>query len=85
MKLSGSSWDDWGDFTRIGVTDALTARAGLLAWQHELRGYDAAQLAAALAWRETTEGTGDEIVFRMLLTTSCAKQLRPKAWKTWPE
>ena len=25
--------DDWGDFTRIGVTDALTARAGGLAWQ----------------------------------------------------
>lgn len=42
---------DWDDFTRIGVTDALTARTGALAWQHDLCGYGAAQLAAALAWR----------------------------------
>ena len=39
--------DDWDDFTRIGVTGALVARAGNLAWQHDLRGYDAVQLAAA--------------------------------------
>ena len=47
--------DDWADFTRIGLTDDVAARAGGLAWKHDLRGYDAAQLAAALAWREATE------------------------------
>ena len=45
------------------MTDALVARAGDLAWEHDLRGFDAAQLAAALAWRETTENRQDEIVF----------------------
>ena len=55
--------DDWADFTRVGLTDDLAARAGDLAWKHGLRGYDAAQLAAALAWREAAEDAGDEIVF----------------------
>ena len=32
--------DDWGDFARIGVTDALTARAEGLAWHCDLRGLD---------------------------------------------
>lgn len=53
--------EDWPDLTRIGVTDALAARAGDLAWQHDLRAYDAAQLAAALTWRderEDVEGDG---------------------------
>lgn len=31
--------EDWPDLTRIGVTDALAARAGTLAWQHDLRAY----------------------------------------------
>ena len=26
--------DEWADFTRIGMTDALTAQAGSLAWEH---------------------------------------------------
>ena len=25
--------DEWADFTRIGMTDALTAQAGSLAWR----------------------------------------------------
>ena len=54
--------DDWHDFARIRVTDVLTERAGALAWQHDLRGYDAAQLAAALVWQEAIGGT-DTIVF----------------------
>ena len=35
--------EDWPDITRVGMTDALAARAGNLAWQHDLRAYDAAQ------------------------------------------
>ena len=76
--------DDWDDFTRIGVTEALAARAGQLAWQHNLRGYDAAQLAAALTWQHTTEDTEDEIVFacfdNQLVQAAAAEGL-----ETWPE
>ncbi len=55
--------EDWPDLTRIGVTEALAARAGDLAWLHDLRAYDAAQLAAALTWRDEREDPEDEIVF----------------------
>ena len=76
--------DEWADFTRIGVTDALAARAGALAWQHDLRGYDAAQLAAALMWQERTEDPEDEIVFACydndLRLAATAEGL-----ETWPE
>jgi len=43
---------DWHDLIRLPVDEALTARAAALSWQHELRGYDAVHLAAALSWRE---------------------------------
>ena len=76
--------DEWADFTRIGMTDALTAQAGSLAWEHGLRGYDATQLAAALAWQETTENEDDEIVFACfdneLIQAATAEGL-----ETWPE
>ena len=48
---------DWDDFTRIGVTETLAERAGRFAWQYNLRGYDAVQLAAAVAWQDMTEDT----------------------------
>lgn len=44
---------EWPDFARIAVTEALAARAEVLAWEFGLRGYDAIQLAAALTWRES--------------------------------
>jgi uncharacterized protein len=44
--------EDWPDLVRVPVTDALMARAEALAWTHGLRGYDAVQLASAIAWRE---------------------------------
>ena len=75
---------DWDDFTRIGVTDALTARAGELAWQHDLRGYDAAQLAAALVWQEATEGTEDEIVFACF-DNELREAAKAEGLETWPE
>ena len=75
---------DWDDFARIGVTDALTAQAGRLAWQHDLRGYDAAQLAAALAWRDTTEDTGDEFVFACFDNELC-RAAAAEGLATWPE
>jgi uncharacterized protein len=44
---------DWPDLVRVPVTEALVERAEALAWGHGLRGYDAVQLASALAWQES--------------------------------
>lgn len=44
--------EDWPDFVRVPVTEALVERADRLAWEHALRGYDAIQLASALTWKE---------------------------------
>ena len=58
--------------------------AGDLAWQHGLRAYDAAQLAAALTWQGEREDPVDEIVFACydlnLRRAATAEEL-----KTWPE
>jgi hypothetical protein len=40
---------DWPDFVRVPVTEALVERADALAWEHGLCGYDAVQLASALS------------------------------------
>ena len=76
--------DDWADFTRVGLTDDLAAHAGDLAWKHGLRGYDAAQLAAALAWREATEDAGDEIVFACF-DNHLRRAATAEGLDTWPE
>jgi len=51
------SWQDflthWQSFTRISLGAGIIERASRLAWEHELRGYDAVHLAAALTWQET--------------------------------
>lgn len=44
---------EWANFARLPVTEALVARAGSLAWDHGLRGYDAVQLASAVVWQES--------------------------------
>jgi predicted nucleic acid-binding protein len=43
---------DWRDYHRLPVTEPLVARADALACGHNLRGYDAIHLAAALIWQE---------------------------------
>ena len=45
--------EDWDTFYLIGVTKSLVSRASLLAWEEELRGYDAVHLASLLAWKDT--------------------------------
>lgn len=44
---------DWEHLIRLQFGEPLAARAGALAWEHGLRGYDAVHLATALVWRET--------------------------------
>jgi predicted nucleic acid-binding protein len=72
---------DWPDLVRVPVTEALVEHAETLAWDHALRGYDAVQLASALAWQESV---GAEIV----LATFDQQLWRatPKAGlKPWPD
>ncbi|MEW6368139.1 MAG: type II toxin-antitoxin system VapC family toxin [Acidobacteriota bacterium] len=49
---------DWPSLVRLTVSVMVLNRAGELAWQHPLRGYDAVQLAAAQLWQEAL---GEEI------------------------
>lgn len=50
--------NEWHDLNRIQVTNNLVTRADALAWEHNLRGYDAVHLAAALVWQE---GLGEAV------------------------
>jgi uncharacterized protein len=70
---------DWPDLVRVPVTEALVERAEALAWEHELRGYDAVQLAAALTWQESV---GEEIVVATFdqQLWGAAKRSGLKAW-----
>jgi uncharacterized protein len=72
---------EWPDFVRLPVTEALVARAETLAWDHGLRGYDAVQLAAALAWQDSV---GPDVVLatfdRQLWETAPRVGLQ-----AWPE
>jgi predicted nucleic acid-binding protein len=43
---------DWLDYHRLPVTEPLVDRADAMACEHNLRGYDAIHLAAALTWQE---------------------------------
>lgn len=52
--------DDWPDLSRVQVTESIVRRAGVLAFDEGLRGYDAVQFASALAWKE---GIAEEVTF----------------------
>ena len=52
--------NDWQYWIRIQLTESLVARADMLAWEYDLRGYDAVHLAAALVWQEAL---GESVTF----------------------
>lgn len=52
--------EDWPGLIHVQVTEHVVARAGRLAWDLGLCGYDAVHLAAALLWQE---GMGEGITF----------------------
>jgi predicted nucleic acid-binding protein len=52
--------EDWPDVVRLQVTDLLVFHADALAWEHQLRGFDALQLAAATLWQEMM---GERVTF----------------------
>jgi predicted nucleic acid-binding protein len=43
--------NDWLRLLQIDLTEPVTNRAALLAWNLSLRGYDAVHLASALVWQ----------------------------------
>jgi predicted nucleic acid-binding protein len=43
---------EWRDLSRVEITDHVIERAADLAWSHGLRGYDSAQLSAAMIWQD---------------------------------
>jgi predicted nucleic acid-binding protein len=50
-QFLGMFHKEWVNFTRLPITEPLVARADALACEHNLRGYDALHLAAALTWQ----------------------------------
>ena len=49
LRVFNSEWDD---LVRLQMTHVLVSRATTLAWDHNLRGYDAMHLASALFWQD---------------------------------
>lgn len=43
---------DWPDLIRLEVSEAVVGHAASVAWQQDLRGYDAVHLASALHWQD---------------------------------
>src|SRR5262249_41242138 len=69
---------DWRGYGPIDIHEALALRAGQLAEQHGLRGYDAIHLAAALATRPQV---GDYVFasFDEQLNTAASREGLPRA------
>lgn len=49
---------EWPLLIRIQATEPVLARADMLAWESNLRGYDAVHLASTLTWQE---GLGEAV------------------------
>jgi len=69
---------EWPDLIRLPVNETALERAADLTWSLGLRGYDAVQLAAAVAWKEALEAQVSFSTFdRHLWTASGAAGLTP--------
>lgn len=72
---------DWQHLIRLQFSEPLAARAGTLAWEHGLRGYDAVHLATALFWQEMLDEAVTVATYdRELWRSAQASGLSP-----WPE
>jgi predicted nucleic acid-binding protein len=72
---------DWPDLARVPITEALAERAETLSWEHSLRGYDAVQLASALAWQDSVGADVVIATFDTELWTAAAAA----GLTAWPE
>ena len=71
----------WPTWVRIGVDEALVARAEALAWEYSLRGYDALHLASALAWQERMQ----HLVALLTFDRELWEATRRAGLVAWPE
>ena len=44
---------EWDSLYRLPITESIVIRGDILAYEYNLRGYDATHLACALIWQET--------------------------------
>jgi predicted nucleic acid-binding protein len=63
----------WPDLVRTRVTERLTKHAASLAWNHNLRGYDAVHLASAAAWQQALGCAVTMATFDRAMWTAAAK------------
>lgn len=67
---------EWPLLIRVQATELVLARAELLAWELDLRGYDAVHLASALIWQE---GLGEAVTLatfdRQLWNAACTQRM----------
>src|SRR5262245_9407342 len=64
----------WQDLVRVSLSEAVVARADVLAWQHGLRGHDAVHLATAVLGKKFLEK-------RSLLRPSIGSFGQPLGWQ----
>jgi len=53
-KLWKEFLNDWTVLAHVDISEFMIVRASTLAWDYDLRGYDAVHLAAAVLWQEHT-------------------------------
>jgi predicted nucleic acid-binding protein len=72
---------DWPTLVRIKVSEAILERAAALAWEYQLRGYDAMHLAAALSCQEF----GDQSVMVASFDRELWRAAQAAGLAVWPE
>ena len=84
-KEAENAWQDfhshWQSVSRLSITPSLMERAGRLAWEYGLRGYDATHFAAALLWQETLENQVTLLTYDRELWAAARKT----GMSVWPE
>ena len=81
LEALGAFRDDWRSFERLQVTETVLSRAVDLAWERNLRAYDAAHLAAALIWQELL----GEPVIMATFNRELWEASRASGLDVWPE
>jgi predicted nucleic acid-binding protein len=73
----------WPQYIRLRVSETTIARADKLAWEHNLRGYDAVHLASAVMWQEAIDETVTLATYDRQLWAAAAQQgllVLPETW-----
>ncbi len=71
----------WIHLARLKVEETTVAQADALAWEYDLRGYDAVHLASALLWREAIGEPVTLAAFDQQLWNAAQKA----GFAVWPE